>query len=83
LDTPGFAPCRTRRLVLRRLVESDAGRLFEIFGDPRTPPEVHAIVRPANLASSHVLRKIGMPEIGTLDDVPGKAPSLLFRALRA
>jgi len=41
--------------------------------------EVHAIARPANIASQHVLRKIGMTGIGTLDDVPGEAPSLLFR----
>jgi len=27
-----------------------------------------------------VLEKIGMSEIGTLDDVPGEAPSRLFRA---
>ena len=45
-------------------------------------PEVHAIVRPANLASARVLEKIGMSEIGTLDDVPGEAPSRLYRAER-
>jgi len=44
-------------------------------------PEVHAIVRPANLASAHVLQKIGMTEIGTLDDVPGEAPSRMFHAI--
>jgi len=44
-------------------------------------PEVRALARPANLASQRVLRKIGMTEIGTLDDVPGEAPSRLYRAV--
>jgi RimJ/RimL family protein N-acetyltransferase len=41
-------------------------------------PAVHALVRPANLASRAVLRKLGLHENGVLDDVPGEAPSLLF-----
>lgn len=42
--------------------------------------EVYGFVRPANIASARVLEKIGMQRCGELDDVPGQAPSLLFKA---
>ncbi|HEX5685821.1 MAG TPA: GNAT family N-acetyltransferase [Ideonella sp.] len=45
-------------------------------------PEVFAIVRPINAPSIRVLEKIGMQRIGTLDDVPGQAPSYLYGARR-
>jgi ribosomal-protein-alanine N-acetyltransferase len=44
-------------------------------------PVVFALVRPANAPSIRVLEKLGMRRSGTLDDVPGQAPSLLYRAL--
>lgn len=43
-------------------------------------PEVFGLVRPDHAASIRVLEKIGMQPFGTLDDVPGKAPSLVLRA---
>ena len=43
-------------------------------------PEVFAIVRPVNTPSIHVLEKIGMQRIGSLEDVPGQEPSHLYRA---
>ena len=43
-------------------------------------PEVFAIVRPINTPSIHVLEKIGMQRVGSLEDVPGQEPSLLYRA---
>lgn len=45
-------------------------------------PEVYGLVRPDHIASVRVLEKIGMQPFGQLDDVPGKAPSLVFKALR-
>lgn len=45
-------------------------------------PQIHAVVRPAHSASIAVLEKIGMQQVGNLDDVPGHAPSLVFRASR-
>jgi RimJ/RimL family protein N-acetyltransferase len=45
-------------------------------------PQVYAIVRPAHQASINVLEKIGMRRIDQLDDVPGQAPSLVYRASR-
>lgn len=42
-------------------------------------PEIHAIVRPANAASIKVLAKSGMILSGTLDDVPGQEPSLVYQ----
>lgn len=42
--------------------------------------EVFGLVRPAHAASIRVLEKIGMMRIGTLDDVPGAAPSLVYRS---
>ena len=42
--------------------------------------EVFGLVRPDHEASIRVLEKIGMRLFGELDDVPGKAPSLVFRA---
>jgi len=47
-----------------------------IPGDNR----VFALVRPGNLSSLCVLRKLGMAAEGVLDDIPGEAPSLLFSA---
>ena len=44
--------------------------------------EVYGLVRPDHMASIRVLEKIGMHPYGQLDDVPGKAPSLVFKALR-
>ncbi|WP_166217215.1 GNAT family N-acetyltransferase [Pseudomonas atagonensis] len=46
-------------------------------------PEVFGLVRPDHEASIRVLEKIGMRRFGELDDVPGKAPSLVFRVQRA
>jgi RimJ/RimL family protein N-acetyltransferase len=46
--------------------------------DELSLPEVNALVRPANLASQAVLRKLGMQANGLIDDVPGEASSLLF-----
>ncbi|KRP66685.1 GNAT family N-acetyltransferase [Pseudomonas orientalis] len=43
-------------------------------------PEVFGLVRPDHAASIRVLEKIGMQPFGLLDDVPGQAPSLVFRA---
>lgn len=45
-------------------------------------PEVFGLVRPEHSASIRVLEKIGMHRFGDLDDVPGKAPSLVFRIQR-
>jgi [ribosomal protein S5]-alanine N-acetyltransferase len=45
-------------------------------------PEVFAIVRPTNVASRRVLEKVGMVNVGTLDDVPGQEPSLVYRHAR-
>lgn len=43
--------------------------------------EVYGYVRPNHVASIRVLEKIGMQRWGELDDVPGQAPSLMFRAV--
>ncbi len=45
-------------------------------------PEVFAVVRPQHHASIRVLEKAGMQRIDTLNDVPGQAPSLVYRASR-
>ena len=42
-------------------------------------PQVFGLVRPDHAASIRVLEKIGMQRFGLLDDVPGKAPSLVMR----
>jgi RimJ/RimL family protein N-acetyltransferase len=44
--------------------------------------QIFAVVRPAHQASIRVLEKIGMQRIGSLDDVPGQAPSLVYQAGR-
>jgi RimJ/RimL family protein N-acetyltransferase len=44
--------------------------------------EVHALVRPTHAASIRVLEKIGMRFVGTLDDAPGAAASMVFAATR-
>lgn len=44
-------------------------------------PRIHGFVRPDHAASIRVLEKIGMQPVGTLDDVPGQAPSLVFEAV--
>ncbi|WP_248730514.1 GNAT family N-acetyltransferase [Pseudomonas sp. MWU13-2517] len=41
--------------------------------------EVFGLVRPDHAASIRVLEKLGMQPFGLLDDVPGKAPSLVLR----
>lgn len=45
-------------------------------------PEVFGLVRPDHRMSIRVLEKIGMQRWGVLDDVPGEAPSVVFRACR-
>jgi RimJ/RimL family protein N-acetyltransferase len=45
-------------------------------------PEVLGLVRPDHRMSIRVLEKIGMQRCGVLDDVPGEAPSVVFRACR-
>jgi RimJ/RimL family protein N-acetyltransferase len=45
-------------------------------------PEIYAVVRPLHYASIRVLEKVGMQRIGTLDDVPGQAASLVYRSTR-
>ncbi|WP_411380481.1 GNAT family N-acetyltransferase [Pseudomonas sp. MPB26] len=42
-------------------------------------PEVFGLVRPDHAASIRVLEKIGMQPFGLLDDLPGRAPSRVFR----
>lgn len=44
--------------------------------------EVFALVRPTHLASIRVLEKIGMRQVGLLDDVPGQMPSRVYAAER-
>jgi len=48
--------------------------------DKLRQPEVFALVRPAHGASIRVLEKVGMQRIDVLDDVPGQAPSWVYRA---
>ena len=48
--------------------------------DELQQPDVFAIVRPAHGASIRVLEKVGMQRIDVLDDVPGQAPSWVYRA---
>lgn len=43
-------------------------------------PEIFAVVRPNHVASIKVLEKAGMQRMGSLDDVPGQAPSWVYRA---
>jgi RimJ/RimL family protein N-acetyltransferase len=43
--------------------------------------DVYAYVRPTHTASIRVLEKIGMQRCGEMDDVPGQAPSLMFKAV--
>ena len=43
--------------------------------------DVYGYVRPNHAASIRVLEKIGMKRCGELDDVPGQAPSLMFKAV--
>jgi len=45
--------------------------------------EMLGYVRPSHAASIRVLEKIGMQRCGELDDVPGQAPSLMFKAMAA
>lgn len=53
------------------------------FGfDEHRCDEIFGLVRPQHAASIRVLEKIGMARFATLDDVPGQAPSLVYRALR-
>jgi hypothetical protein len=57
----------TARLILRPPRSEDLASLF-------------AIVRPSHAASIKVLEKVGMQRMGSLDDVPGQAPSWVYRA---
>ncbi|TGP48013.1 N-acetyltransferase [bacterium M00.F.Ca.ET.228.01.1.1] len=41
--------------------------------------EIFALVRANHLASRKVLEKAGLTQFGTLDDVPGDAPSIVYR----
>lgn len=53
------------------------------FGfDEHRCEEIFGLVRPQHAASIRVLEKIGMRRVDTLDDVPGQALSLVFRAVR-
>ncbi|SET97555.1 GNAT family N-acetyltransferase [Pseudomonas graminis] len=45
--------------------------------------DVYGYVRPTHAASIRVLEKIGMKRCGELDDVPGQAPSLMFKGVAA
>jgi RimJ/RimL family protein N-acetyltransferase len=58
--------------------ESAIESLRHAFEDLRLS-DVFALVRPANTPSIRVLEKIGMLPVGTLVDVPGKAPSLVYQ----
>lgn len=61
---------------------TEMGRAALAFGFSRFKlEEVYGYVRPTHAASIRVLEKIGMERCGELDDVPGQAPSLLFRAV--
>lgn len=46
----------------------------------RLLPEVLALVRPANTPSIRMLEKIGMRQVGRLDDVPDQEHSVIYRA---
>lgn len=50
--------------------------------DELNVPQVFALVRPAHVASIRVLEKIGMQRVDVLDDVPGQAPSFVYRITR-
>lgn len=51
------------------------------FGEHRLD-QIFGLVRPHHAASIRVLEKIGMVRFDTLDDVPGQAPSVVYRAVR-
>jgi RimJ/RimL family protein N-acetyltransferase len=62
---------------------TELGRVALDFGFVELAvPEIFAVVRPDHGASIKVLEKIGMQRVDTLDDVPGQAPSLVFKAIR-
>ena len=44
--------------------------------------QVYGLVRPTHQVSIRVLEKIGLKRVDVLYDVPGQAPSLVFRASR-
>ncbi|PRY04591.1 GNAT family N-acetyltransferase [Paraburkholderia sp. BL25I1N1] len=44
--------------------------------------EIFALVRSNHVASRNVLEKAGLTQFGTLDDVPGDAPSIVYRIAR-
>lgn len=61
---------------------TEMGRAALAFGFSRLKlGEVYGYVRPTHAASIRVLEKIGMQRCGELDDVPGQAPSLMFKAV--
>ncbi|WP_312512717.1 GNAT family N-acetyltransferase [Massilia sp.] len=62
---------------------TELGHAALAFGfEDRRFNEIFGLVRPQHAASIRVLEKIGMARFATLDDVPGQAPSLVYRAMR-
>jgi len=62
---------------------TELGQAALDFGfDEHRCAEIFGLVRPQHAASIRVLEKIGMARFATLDDVPGQAPSLVYRAVR-
>lgn len=62
---------------------TELGMAALAFGfDEHRCDEIFGLVRPSHAASIRVLEKIGMQLADTLDDVPGQAPSLVYRAAR-
>jgi len=63
---------------------TEMGRAAQAFGfSSLNLGDVYGYVRPTHAASIRVLEKIGMKRCGELDDVPGQAPSLMFKAVAA
>lgn len=61
---------------------TELGQAALAFGfDEHRFDQIFGLVRPQHAASIRVLEKIGMQRFGTLDDVLGQAPSLVFRAV--
>ncbi|MHC8319829.1 GNAT family N-acetyltransferase [Pseudomonas sp. GB2N2] len=62
---------------------TELGRAALEYGfDELNMPQVFALVRPAHVASIRVLEKIGLQRFSELDDVPGQAPSVVYKADR-
>lgn len=61
---------------------TELGKAALAFGfDEHRFNQIFGLVRPQHAASIRVLEKIGMARFDTLDDVPGQAPSLVYRAV--